>query len=151
MLAKKKKGFTVLELIISIALLSVIVLLCATIVLSLTNTQRNEALNYTREKEIVGFEAALTEWIATYDNSDYDITVLNDKIEATNGNEIKSFYINENSLQTVTNNKITFSQIETVSFTLPCENLLKIAVGFEGSDFEFVVLQTIRAANVQKG
>lgn len=147
-----KNGFTLVELVVAIALFGVIAVIISSTVFLADKGRKNSETNFEIENELIKFENEFENWLKQYDSVEFNIKVNASEISiySSDTSEQKAVMTFDDGVFILTDDDITssteFSKIKTVKFSFFDYGLILCQIAFE--KFDFKILHYIRAAQI---
>lgn len=145
---RQNKGFTLIELILAIGLLSLVSLLTLTLTISVDRFQNASFRSMHAETEFIEVSTEIKNWLMSYDKQANTIMGTQNKIEIISDGQIVATMIfegNKLNFIDVSTKSISFTSIKSVNFSLSGQ-IIKCSIIFDDGDFN--VLKLMSAAKV---
>ena len=134
-------GFTLVELVVTIAVVGVLALMVTSILVFAANASNKQSLKVAAADQLIDFKNEFFAFCGRYDDETYKLTVNNDRIVFNNGGDVNGLAFDSATKKlTLTQNSATlkdtvYDKIENVAFIAVLSNekvLITLEVRYRG-------------------
>lgn len=146
-----ERGFTLIELVVVMFLLSIVSVLFVSVTMMVNNSQQNLRIDSKSQAELYTLEKSFKDRLKQFDCAEFKITVGSTAItvtDFTNDDARETILKFEGKELTVTPDKAeTFEKITAITFS-QSGNIVCCTAKFDDTDYTHKLLYTIRAAKI---
>ncbi len=149
---KNNKGFTLAELIISMALIGILTAVLTSIIISVNKIEERSQLDSGAQSEIIRIKTALDQ-ILKYDSSEYIFSISEQKIEISDKNAdiIYKVEFSDSALnygEKENEFSVLLSAAVNIKFKIH-DDILSCKISFENTEYEHNIVYYLRAAGIE--